>query len=408
MKLYEILVQLFEGKIEFLTTKFGTQLQSRLDGDHTADLSVDEFMDKISKLDPSKKYLEWILKSYIKNDIKFEDLYKLEADLELFTKSKKDKSLEKTDINQYTPRSLVKAITTITTQRADTEHHMRTEGADVVIDGPDATILELKTEEAACYYGKDTRWCTAWLGDNNQFDKYNDEAPIYVALCKDGRKFQFHIGEEFQFMDEQDDPIEDLPSLRVKYPSINKLFSDIYEPSALKTPRSAYIFALKVIKGRWPEAEDVILKDPQTVYDYTKRTIKGRWPEAEDVIIKDPEAAAWYAVNAIKGRWPEAESVIIKDPEAAYMYTAQVIKGRWPEAEDVIMTNPQNAVYYSINMIKGRWPEAESVIMTHPYAAYVYAAIIIKGRWPEAEDVIMSNPMVAQEYKQQFDILNKR
>jgi len=326
MKLYEILVQLFEGKIEFLTTKFGAQLQSRLDDDRTADLSVDEFMDKISQLDPSKKYLEWILNSYIKKDIKFEDLYKLKSDLELFTKSKKDKSLEKTDINQYTPRSLVKAITAITTQRADTEHHMRTEGADVVIDGSDATILELKTQEAACYYGKDTRWCTARLDDNNQFDTHNDEAPIYVALCKDGRKFQFHIGEDMQFMDEHDDPIEDLPGLRVKYPSIDKLFSDIFEPSALKTPRSAYLYALKAIKGRWPEAERLILKDPQSAYGYTKRVIKGRWPEAEDVIIKDPRLAVWYAQNVIKGRWPEAEDSIMKHPDLAVWYTKTIIK----------------------------------------------------------------------------------
>jgi len=307
MKLYEILVQLFEGKIEFLTTKFGAQLQSRLDDDRTADLSVDEFMDKIYQLDPSKKYLEWILNSYIKKDIKFEDLYKLEADLELFTKSKKDKSLEKTDINQYTPRSLVKAITAITTQRADTEQHMRTEGADVVIDGSDATILELKTKEAACYYGKDTRWCTARSDDNNQFDTHNDEAPIYVALCKDGRKFQFHVGDDSQFMDEQDDPIEDLPGLKAKYPSIGKLFSDILIPSILTNPFSAYIYARDVIGGRWFEAEDVIITDPMAAYSYARDILDGRWQKAEPVIMKDPMVAKFYARNVIKGTWSEAE-----------------------------------------------------------------------------------------------------
>jgi len=385
MKLYEILVQLFEGKIEFLTTKFGAQLQSRLDDDRTADLSVDEFMDKISKLDPSKKYLEWILNSYIKNDIKFEDLYKLEADLELFTKSKKDKSLEKTDINQYTPRSLVKAITAITTQRADTEHHMRTEGADVVIDGSDATILKLKTQEAACYFGKDTDWCTARLGDTNQFDEYHsNETPLYVALCKDGRKYQFHVGSgNYEFTDQKNETIEDIPGLKVKYPSIGKLFSDILEPIIIKKPRLSYLYALDEINGRWPEAEDSIMTDPRSACLYALHAIKGRWPEAERLIMKDPQSAYAYAENVIKGRWPEAEDSIMKHPEAAGWYAESVIKGRWPEAEDSIMKHPKAAVWYAINVIKGRWPEAEDVIMKDFASAKRYEVRITKpaGVW---------------------------
>ena len=49
-----------------------------------------------------------------------------------------------------------------------------------------------------------------------------------------------------------------------------------------KTPREAYRYALRIIKGRWPEAELIILTDPRWAYYYTLNIIKGRWPEFEE------------------------------------------------------------------------------------------------------------------------------
>ena len=67
-------------------------------------------------------------------------------------------------------------------------------------------------------------------------------------------------------------------------------------------------------------------KDPESAYYYTGYMIKGRWPEAEDVIKKDTCYAYLYALNVIKGRWPEAEEYIKKDPYYAYGYAYEVIK----------------------------------------------------------------------------------
>lgn len=131
-----------------------------------------------------------------------------------------------------------------------------------------------------------------------------------------------------------------------------------------------------------------------------------RDPELEKEIINsdDPYTAFYYVIKVIKGRWPEGEEIIKTDSETAYFYAAEVIKDRWPEAEETIKTNPTAAYWYARDVIKGRWPEAEEIIKTNSEAAYVYAAKVIKDRWPEAEETIKQNSGAWNDYKSIFNI----
>lgn len=87
-------------------------------------------------------------------------------------------------------------------------------------------IIIPHTEEAACYYGANTRWCTA-AKEDNMFDYYNNDGPLYINIYKPkNRKYQFHF-ESSQFMDEEDEPIQlnELPWTEGAlnyYKSINK------------------------------------------------------------------------------------------------------------------------------------------------------------------------------------------
>lgn len=78
------------------------------------------------------------------------------------------------------------------------------------------------------------------------------------------------------------------------------------------------------------------LTEPEWAYRYAKDVIRGRWPEAEEVIAKEPWSAYRYADLVIKGRWPEAEATIAKSPFRAHRYAKDVIKGRWLEGEEAI------------------------------------------------------------------------
>jgi hypothetical protein len=82
--------------------------------------------------------------------------------------------------------------------------------------------------------------------------------------------------------------------------------------------------------------EHIIKKNSFYSYMYAMNVIKGRWPEAEHIIMRNSYYAVFYAKEVIKGRWIEAEPYIKTTPMSAYRYAKYVLHNRWVEAEDVI------------------------------------------------------------------------
>lgn len=91
-------------------------------------------------------------------------------------------------------------------------------------------------------------------------------------------------------------------------------------PKSLTKPQEALISALQEGK-RNPELEQIILQDAQCCVDYARFIIKGRWPEAEDVIAK-----AEPHVKVLGGRGGPTKSLF-------YVY-AHLIKDRFLKAEE--------------------------------------------------------------------------
>lgn len=78
--------------------------------------------------------------------------------------------------------------------------------AEVLLDTDAVEIVIPKTKEASCYFGKNTKWCTAG-SVYNQFDSYNKRGELYILLLKaKNKRFQFHYSDR-QYMDEMDNPI---------------------------------------------------------------------------------------------------------------------------------------------------------------------------------------------------------
>lgn len=324
---------LIEGRVDTIKQLFTNKIQQKLDNEQN-NQTAEQFIDKVVSFDPTKnkQYVQWMLNQYIKGNVKSEDLYKLKPDLALFDKQKTQ--FPKKDINLYTVSEFTDTVENINPNKLSNKQQkqqIKLDGAEKIIEGPDCTIIKLKTKEAARFYGANTKWCTAAEeDDDNMFDHYNQTGPIFVVVCKDGRKFQIHFSTG-QYMDEQDKPVE-LSRLMARYPSVASLL-DYVEQDILKTKNSdsAYIYADDVIRGRWPEAEKFIVNEPAIAYLYAMNVIRGRWPEAEPIIMKNSWYAYEYAKAVIKGRWPEAEPYIIKTGNAI-LYAKDVIKGDWPEA----------------------------------------------------------------------------
>ena len=80
-------------------------------------------------------------------------------------------------------------------------------GAEKVYEDNEWLIIVPKTREAAIYYGKGTKWCTASTRGYNYFERYNNEGRLYININKNtGDKYQFHF-ESNSFMDAEDKPI---------------------------------------------------------------------------------------------------------------------------------------------------------------------------------------------------------
>jgi hypothetical protein len=93
-----------------------------------------------------------------------------------------------------------------------------TEGVDYikVFETKNWWIFIPKTEKGAAYLGLNTEWCTTYgehcrnpayqNRDENAFDEYNNQGPLYIIINKhdEGDKYQIHI-EKKQFKDKNDD-----------------------------------------------------------------------------------------------------------------------------------------------------------------------------------------------------------
>lgn len=86
------------------------------------------------------------------------------------------------------------------------------------------------------------------------------------------------------------------------------------EPYIAKNGEAAALYVATVYPHRWPEAEPAILKaHPTSIINYLFGLGYPRWPEAEPILAKDPNGASKYAIKVLKGPWPEAEAAIASE-----------------------------------------------------------------------------------------------
>ena len=287
-------------------------------------------------------------------------------------------------------------------------------------DDDEWTIVIPLDKDASCNYGSNTDWCTA-KRERDHYEDYIDKGVVLIYCINNQTKKKWAIATSFnltnqsEFFDQHDTSLTSkefarqtglnptqLISQASKYKTEiekarQKIFDERYKDK-LTNPKTAFSYAIDVIKGRFPEGEAVIASDPEYAYKYAMYVVKGRWPAVETKFASDPYRAYLYATDIIKGRWPEGEAAIASDPFYAYYYAKNVIKGRFPEGEDAIARNLNYAYEYARSIIKGRFPEGEAVIASDPEYAYEYAIDVIKGRFPEGEAVIASDLNYAYEY----------
>ena len=179
--------------------------------------AADALLGRYRTADPSPRavHLQWLMRQAIQGALPAEDLTKARETLVAFMAYKPRLTAEQRDLGRHNSLGDVwAAVEPFVRENAPTsgkdEDRREREAAraesTIVLDEGGWTIAIPKTERAACWWGRGTRWCTA-ADDDNMFDHYANDGAMVVFVRPDGAKFQFHAASR-QFMDAADRSVE--------------------------------------------------------------------------------------------------------------------------------------------------------------------------------------------------------
>ena len=231
------------------------------------------------------KYGKWLLNQFKQGKLKLEDLYKYKESLEAFHKF--NRQLEKRDINAYGDGNqlydAVKQFIDNPDQASSKSDGIRRikQDAEKVYEDNEWLIVVPKTDEAAKYYGKGTRWCTAADYDN-MFNYYNQDGPLYINIRKsDDEKFQFHFESE-QFMDSSDTPI---PGVIADEIGLSEGASEFY--ASLGETQN---YEINEHEHDDPDAEP----EEETIYENEAGWKITAYPDSENCYVIAPDGEYYY------------------------------------------------------------------------------------------------------------------
>ena len=322
---------LTEDRLDFLKKKYN-DISSKWDTYRTA-IKPNDIVDYWAKVDPTPnhKYVDWIMRQYSKHDFRQEDFNRVQTTLVNFERYKTH--LVQKDINHYHHLSdLEDAVETVNGTKSKREEVKATkyEGADKIFDRDGVTVYHIKTEAAAKFYGANTKWCTA-ANENNMFDYYNNQGPLYVVFCKDleGKpaKYQFHFESE-QFMDVRDDDI-DLKELVKKNPALRDV-PDFQGKRVVLTKNFNKYFD-KLIRL---DPENTI-KDSRFTQEHITKALNNSDFEVRWMAITHPKVTAEHISKALDDSEPYVRFLAIGHPNATSEHITKALSDSDPTVRDI-------------------------------------------------------------------------
>ena len=266
-----------------------------------------------------KNNTSWIINQYKKGSIRQEDHPRIHAALSNFEKYKS--KLPSKDINSYKSLNHLEdavephlgSFSSNREEKASIKH----EGADLIHDGKDLMVHKLKTKEAACHYGAGTKWCTT-AKNNNMFDHYNKEGPLYVVTNKkSGDKHQLHF-ETNQFMDKKDEPIK-LHDFIQKNPELK----DVKE---FKNSNRGYEFAKnkqefdagidKALNDNNPNVIQAAIRHPNVTQERISKALNDKNWSVREAAIEHPKATPKHISKALNDENGYVRQKAIQHPNA--------------------------------------------------------------------------------------------
>jgi hypothetical protein len=166
---------------------------------HYSKTQSNKLFDKIQDANPTNNYkvCMWIVEEVKRGFIKENELSEVKQNIQNYFENTKFSLLpniyNKIFLNPLSNYQIVKDV--------------NDKSIELLYTGPLGLLLIPKTTKTACYYGVETKWCTARKDEKNMFDYYDEKGNIYIWFDKMKKnKFQFHFN-EVQFKDIDDNDI---------------------------------------------------------------------------------------------------------------------------------------------------------------------------------------------------------
>lgn len=215
-------------------------------------------LDQIEKSDPTKnkEYAQALAKIYGQGQTPFEDMGSTLSDyLVKFDKLKRKKVIP-SPRNDFMRYASVGDFMSVVDEYPDVDESPEAKGkSHEIYKDSVLRVIQPINKEAACYYGRGTRWCTA-ANTNNMFDTYANKGELFILIpqrpeYKD-EKYQLHF-ESRQFMNEKDHPVP-LGDLVKRFPQLREIFYD-----------QAHNLNIKALKLAPEEYEKLVRKFPEEI-----------------------------------------------------------------------------------------------------------------------------------------------
>jgi len=258
------------------------------DGQPNTEAILAEVLRNLEEADPTKNkiYTPWLAREYAKQNIKrLEDAHVLSPMLAEYDKYKKRNDFP-ADAKDIMRLSYSQFYTIVGNYEPPAEPLKDKGQAREVYKDSDVRVMIPDNEQAACYYGQGTRWCTAATKGTNYFSRYSSpKSPLYILLPtqprSDGEKYQLHFGTD-QFMDENDDNTNLYSLLTSRFPNLYKYF----------------IQAEPEIKSMIPFTDDSLLESIGTqIVDYVMDHV---WEKVNQWESEDDSFKEWQMEEATK------------------------------------------------------------------------------------------------------------
>jgi hypothetical protein len=197
--------------------------------------------DPLSKPNFLSPYGKWLLKIYKNKNLRLEDLQAAAEYIQTYERYKdKYKNVDWNKLNTLADLyNVIKDdIAYSQSKTGNVNLCQPIKDSEKIYEDENWCVIIPETEYTACYYGRNTEWCTAWgemsfderhKGKTNRFNGHNNQGQLYININKNNQneKFQFHF-ESGQYMDVKDNQI-DLFSFLNKNPKLKDFYNNFFK-----------------------------------------------------------------------------------------------------------------------------------------------------------------------------------